>query len=78
MVQLIDGLSCEIVSVTPAAARRIAEAIGNGNEGCTRPRSISAIALPTRSQISQVSVAVHRRRFDAHRHRTGGALSPVV
>jgi ribonuclease VapC len=33
MVQLIDGLGCEVVSVTPAAARRIAEAYRQWGRG---------------------------------------------
>jgi hypothetical protein len=48
MELLIDGLGFEVVSVTPASARRIAEAYARWGKAFTRPRSIPGIASPMR------------------------------
>jgi uncharacterized protein with PIN domain len=45
---IIEGLGFEVVMVTPAATRRIAQAYGQWGGASTAPPSTSAIALPTR------------------------------
>lgn len=52
MTRLIEGVGFEIVSVTPASARRIAAAYARWEEARTRPGLILAIASPTKSPRS--------------------------
>ena len=49
MERLIEGLGFEVVGVTPASARRIAQAYASWGKGCIRRRSISGTASPTKS-----------------------------
>jgi predicted nucleic acid-binding protein len=48
MTSLIDGLGFDIVTITPAAARRIAAAYGDGEGTSIRQVSIWATVSPTR------------------------------